>query len=247
MQVTRGTINSGKSGLTLIELLFSMSITSMLLLALAALVSQSTDGFNQSQRTVNQLSQSRAFYQIFQSELSLRLPDTPLLHEDGDSGGGISSDKIVFVRSLPEQEQMIDSPGDIAASYYYVAYSEDASHRSSPKLFRKILNPTETYDLIEHNDSAKTPEPIGGEPFLDGVLSFQVNPMYLDPISNEYMPWNKSMPHSPCRLEINVRTIDDSISRNYSKQAEWERLIHAPNKNEQRMIHAFSCELNIGK
>lgn len=236
-------------GLTLIELLVTMAITSMLLIALAAIVSQSTAGYSLSQRSLNHLSQSRAFIQIFQSELSLRLSDTPLFHHTSDQSESMNSDKILFVRTLPETEKTSDSQGDMAASYYYVAFAESAHQGVAPKLFRKILTPQETQNIIEAGSSAGIPEvdPILDEPILDFVLSFQAIPMYLDPTTGDEERWDKTSDNESTHIKLEIRTLDESFSGRYVNEAGWYRLTTSPNESERQMIRTVSCNLSIGK
>jgi prepilin-type N-terminal cleavage/methylation domain-containing protein len=236
-------------GLTLIELLVTMAITSMLLVGLAALVSQSTAGYSLSQRSLNHLSQSRAFIQIFQSELSLRLSDTPLIHYPSNQGGPMNSDKILFVRTIPEAERRLDSQGDIAASYYYVAFAESANQRVTPKLFRKIVTSHETQSFIEAGNSAEFPEvdPTIDEPILDFVLNFQAIPMYVDPTTGNEERWDKAIHSAPSHIKLAIRTMDESFSSRYDNEPEWNRLTISPKDSEWQMIRTVSCNLTIGK
>lgn len=236
-------------GLTLTELLVTMVITSMILVALASLVSQSTNGYSLSQRSLNHLSQSRAFIQIFQSELSLRLSDTPLIHRSSNQSDSMNSDEIVFVRTLPEAERRADSKGDIAASYYYVTFAESANKRVVPKLFRKILTSQETQSFIEAGSSAELPEvdPTQDEPILDFVLSFKAIPMYLDPKTGNEERWDKTIHYESSHINLTIRTIDESFSARYFNEAEWNRLTLSPNESERQMIRTVSCNLSIGE
>jgi prepilin-type N-terminal cleavage/methylation domain-containing protein len=249
MKIERSSAWSLRQGLTLIELLVTMTITSMLLITLAALVSQSTDAYSLSQRSLAHLSQSRAFVQIFQSELSLRLPDTPLVHHASNQGPAMDYDKIIFVRTIPAIEQRSDSQGDIAAIYYYVEFAEGANQSVAPKLFRKILNFKETQSLIEAGSSAAFPEidPSHDEPILDFVLSFQAIPMHLNPTTGNEERWDKTIDYEPSHVKISIRTIDESSSHRYVNEAEWNRLAISPKESERQIIRTISCNLTIGK
>jgi|688.fasta_scaffold22026_9 type II secretory pathway pseudopilin PulG len=240
---------SNLRGLTLIELLVTMAITSMLLIALAVIVSQSTNAYSLSQRSLDHLSQSRAFIQIFQSELTLRLSDTPLIHQTSNRGGTMNYDKIFFVRIIPANERSSDSNGDIASSCYYVAFAESGNQGVAPKLFRKIITSKETQSFIEAGSSAEFPEvdPNLDEPILDFVISFQAIPMYIDPTSGSEERWDKTIHSEPSHIKLSIRTMDESISGRYVNEAEWERLTISPNESERQMIRTVSCNLTIGK
>lgn len=240
---------SRKNGFTLIELLVAMSISSVLLIILAALITQTTDGYALSQRSVNHLAQTRAFLQLFETELSIRLPDTPVIHHSSVLIGSEGSDQIAFVRTLPKDEQTPEHPGDLATSCYYVAFTEDSDQRSNPKLFRKILNPTETQKLMDAGREADIPEvdPILDEPVIDYVLSFQATPMYRNPETGNDEPWDRTITINPSHIELLIRTLDDSLSRRFTNQPAWNRLATSPTDSELEMIRSVSHKVSIGK
>lgn len=237
-----------RNAFTLIELLVTMAISSALLLVLVILIAQTTDGYSMSQRSVNHLSQTRALIQLFGSELSLRLPETPLIHHESDQEH-VSSEIIAFVRTLPNDEQDSEVPGDIATSCYYVAFVENSNHQLIPKLFRKILNPAETQSLIEAGDEAKFPtiDPTRDEPVMDAVLSFQATPMYFNPDTGNNEPWDKSIMYAPGYVELIIRTIDESFSRRINHPTECNRISASAKESELQMIHKVSQKIAIGK
>lgn len=237
---------SNRNAFTLIELLVTMAISSALLIVIATLITQTSDGYAMSQRSVTHLSQSRAFIQLFESELSLRLPETPLIHL---SSADSEPERIAFVRTLPNDEQNPEFPGDFATSCYYVALVENSDRQPIPKLFRKILNPVETQSLIEAGDDAKFPavDPARDEPVIDAVISFQATPMYRNPASGNDEPWDISIEHRPLYIELIIRTIDESFSRRINNPSEWKRISAFPKESELQMIHTVSRNISIGK
>lgn len=249
MSDLRPSSQARRNGFALSELMVTMAISSVLLLTLAALITHTTDGYAQSQRSVNHLSQARAFFQLFESELSIRLPETPIIHSPSSPGGLESSDQITFVRTLHKDEQFPDTPGDLATSCYYVAFVTDSDHQVIPKLFRKILNPTETQTLMEAGDGAVFPEvdPYDDESVIDSVLSFHATPMYQNPVTGNDEPWNQTIAHPPSYIELSIRMTDESLSRRIPDQAGWIRLANFPNKNERPLIRTFSHRISIGK
>lgn len=235
------------NGFTLVELLVAMSISSVLLITLAVIINQTTDSYALSQRSVNHLSQDRAFLQLLESELSIRLSETPIVHRSTMLVADESSDQIAFVRTLSKDEQSPEISGDLATSCYYVAFAEDSDQRVIPKLFRRILNPTETQDLMDAGDEAEFPEvdPILDEPVIDSVLSFKATPIYLNPETGNEEPWDKTIKHVPSYIELTIRTLDESFSRRYTNQAEWNRLAISPKKYELQMIRSFTHKISL--
>ncbi len=235
------------NGFTLLELLVAMSITSVLLITLAVIINQTTDGYALSQRAVNHLSQARAFLQLVESELSTRLSETPIVHRSAMLIADESSDQIAFVRTLTNDEQYPEYPGDLATSCYYVAFAEDSDQRILPKLFRKILNPTETQNLMDAGDEADFPEvdPTLDEPVVDSVLCFKATPMYRNLETGNDEPWDKTIEHAPSHIELLIRTLDESFSRRFMNQAEWNRIAISPKKSELQMIRSVSHKISF--
>ncbi len=240
---------SKQNGFTLIELLVTMAISSVLLLTLSAVVVQTTDSYAVSQHAVNHLSQARAFFQIIESDFSIRLPDTPLILRSSPPGAAQSSDRIAFVRVIPNDEQNSESPGDLATICYYVAYAEEADQRVVPKLYRKILNPAETQNCIEAGENAEFPEvdPTLDEPVIDFVLSFRATLMYLNPETGNDEPWDETIKTPSSHIELIIRTVDESLSRRLTDEEAWNRLTIAPKKNDLQMIRTVSHRISIEK
>lgn len=238
-----------RTGFTLIELLLTMAISTLILLTLAALITQTTDGYILSQRSINHLSQARAFLQLFQSDLSNRLPDTSLIHRSSSNGDSRLSDQIAFVRTIASDEQAPEVSGDLVTICYYVAMVEESNQRVIPKLFRKILTHTETQNLMEASYRSGFPEvdPWLDEAVIDSVLSFHATPMYYNPESGSYETWNKTIADKPSYIELIIRTVDESLSLRLTNQATWTRLARSPKESELQFIHELSHKLSIGK
>lgn len=246
-------------GFTLIELLVAMGVSSILMVALLSLVGMFTDNYTQTQRSLNSISQARSFLQFFDRELSTRLPDTPLIHEESsDSAGSSSSDKFAFVRTLTDDEQAAfgDLPtpehGDLGTSLYYVSYSDDPLFAPSYSLFRRSLGPEETQQLIE--DSLTNPDPTfpalipeDGEPIIPNVLEFHAKPKYRDPADGELKDWIITDPVPPSVIEVEITFVEESAAQRYKTQAEWDRLAASPRDTELQFIRSFTRSIAIAK
>lgn len=248
-----------RSGFTLIELLVSMGISSILMVALLSLVGTFTDNYTQTQRSLNSISQARSFLQFFDRELSTRLPDTPLIHEESsDSAGSSTSDKFAFIRTLTDDEQAAfgdltpPEEGDLGTSLYYVGYSDDPLFAPCYSLYRRSLGPEETQQLIE--DSLTTADPAfpastpdDGEPIIPNILEFQAKPKYRDPADGELKDWNITDPVPPSIVEVKITFVEESAAQRYKTQAEWDRLATSPRDTELRFIRSFTRSIAIAK
>ncbi|MDP4996918.1 MAG: prepilin-type N-terminal cleavage/methylation domain-containing protein [Akkermansiaceae bacterium] len=247
-----------RAGFTLIELLVSMAITSVLMLALLSLVGTFTENYTNTQRSLNSISQARSFLQFFDSELSTRLPNTPLIHEEDEDGSPSSSDKFAFIRALTDDEQAtfgnLTTPdlGDLGTSLYYVEYSDDPLFAPCYNLYRRDLGPEETQQLIE--DSLTTPDPAfpastpsEGEPIIPYVLRFRASPKYRDPADGELKDWEATDTEPPSVIELEITFVDESAAQRYKTQTEWDRLATSPRDNELRFIRTFTRSIAIAK
>ncbi len=226
-----------------------MAITAIVTLALFTLVGQSTASYAEAKRSVNSLSQARAFLQFFERELSTRLPLTPLLHEPSTPGGAEASSKIAFIRSLSHDEQSQLTPGDLGTSAYYVAFTADSPNTVSPKLFRKFLNSAETQSLLESptQPDFPAPAPTTDEAIIYHVLDFDASPKFLNPSTGELFDWNPDSPEPPTSLELTIRFTDESTAQRFTTAADWDRLATNPRENERKLIRTYSRSIPINR
>ena len=231
----------------MIELLVGMAITSILMVALFALVGQSTDSYTRTQRAVNTISQARAFIQFFGRELSTRLPRTPLIHEAGSGEGVEASDKIAFIRAISPDEQQAATPGDLNLVSYRVAFTQDAPNLESPKLFRAARNPKLTQTFLETPGTPAFPadDPALDEPIVANVIGFTAKPRFRS--GAQLQDWTETSPAPPSVIELTIRFIDDSSAQRFRTRAEWDRLADSPRDQEIQLIRTFTRSIAIAK
>ncbi|MFM2199863.1 MAG: hypothetical protein RLZZ505_3295 [Verrucomicrobiota bacterium] len=233
----------------MVELLIAMAITSIIMLALFSMVGASTDSYTRTQRAVNTISQARAFIQFFGSELSTRLPGTPLVHEKGSGSGVESSDQIAFVRTLSNDEQQAEKPGDLNLVSYRVAFSQDTASTESPKLFRAARDPALTQSFLENPGTPDFPpdDPALDEPIVANVIGFAARPRHYSGSPPVLADWTGNPLQPPSVIELTIRFIDDSTAQRFKTRAEWNRLATAPRENELAHIRTFTRTIAIAK
>lgn len=234
----------------MVELLISMAITSIIMLALFSLVGQSTDSYTRTQRAVNTISQARAFIQFFGRELSTRLPGTPMIHEKASSGGVVEvSEKIAFVRAVSSDEQQAAKPGDLNLVSYRVAFSQDTTNVESPKLFRAARDPALTQTFLETVGTPAFPAADAAldEPIVANVIGFTAKPRFYSGTPPVLTDWTTTSPLPPSVIELTIRFIDDSTAQRYKTRAEWDRIATTPRENEKQFIRTFTRTIAIAK
>ncbi len=237
-----------RRGFTLVELLIAMAITTVIMVVLLGIVNQSTDTYNRTQRAVNSLSQSRAFLQFFDREISTRLPQTPLIHEAGTGNTPDLSDKFAFVRTISTEEQSNTTPGDLGTTAYYLAYTDAKGDAVAPRLYRKVLTPAQTQDLLDSSPTPSFPAPNpADEAIIDNILSFQARPKFIDPAAGEIKDWDKNSTEPAAFIELTIRFVQESTSRRFKTKSEWERLASSPTEDEIPLIQTFSRTIAIAK
>jgi prepilin-type N-terminal cleavage/methylation domain-containing protein len=236
-----------RRGFTLVELLIAMAITSVIMVVLLGIVTQSTDTYNRTQRAVNSLSQSRAFLQFFDREISTRLPQTPLIHQAGTGNTPDLSDKLAFVRTISIDEQSNTNPGDLGTSAYYLAYAPAIGDAVAPRLYRKVLTPAQTQVLLESPTPGIPAADPTDEAIIDNILSFQARPKLIDPASGEMKDWNINSTEPAAFIEITIRFVEESTSRRFKTKGEWDRLASSPTDDEIPLIQTFSRTIAIAK
>lgn len=234
----------------MVELLISMAITSIIMLALFSLVGQSTDSYTRTQRAVNTISQARAFIQFFGRELSTRLPGTPMVHVKATGSGVVeASEKIAFVRAVSSDEQQAAKPGDLNLVSYRVAFSQDTTNVESPKLFRAARDPALTQTFLETAGTPAFPadNPTLDEPIVANVIGFTAKPRYYSGTTPVLTDWTATSPQPPSVIELTIRFLDDSTAQRYKTLAEWDRIATSPRENEKQFIRTFTRTISIAK
>jgi hypothetical protein len=184
--------------------------------------------------------------QLFESELSCRLPDTPVMWKTDMDDNGHDSDQIAFVRVIPIHEQNPGQPGDLATCCYYVAHDDVPGREPMPKLYRKVLDSRETQSLIENGALAEIDsDPSADEPILDGVLKFHTELYFRNPESGSEEIWQPTSKHQPSSLQLTLTIIDSSEAKRFTNASDWKRLALAPKDSELKLIRTFTQRIRM--
>lgn len=230
-------------GFTLIELLTSMAIISIVMLLLLSLMDQSSSTYRNSQSAVSSLSEARAFFQFFESDLSSRLPGTPLMLEQETH-----ADKVAFVRSQSYDEQISLSAGDLRTSVYYVAFTTDPGGSVSPKLFRKSLDDRETQTLVESSSTPAMPasQPAIDEPIVYNVIRYKTEAKAYN-AAGALETWTTTSTGQPAVLEVTLEITDDFTASRYKTEASWNTLRSTSNKKARETVRTYTRSITLSQ
>lgn len=155
------------AGLSLVELMMSMAVSSILLVMLASMLQSSLNAYSGQQRRSSATVESRAGLEILRADLRsyCALPDDlsrtgddllpRFIHKQSPTPRG--SDGFAFLRrsrlaGATTLSSMTDQ-GNLVLVAYAVGFTPDTGGRSSQKLYRRQFTPEETYvkvrDLLQ--------------------------------------------------------------------------------------------------
>lgn len=147
-----------RHGMTLVELMLSMAVSSMLLVLLASMLQSSLSAYSGQQRRSSATVESRAGLEILRADLrsSCAISAASTSGTDGlmrfihlPPENAYGSDRIAFLRRnrLPGTSTITTSAdqGSVVLVAYAVGFTPDVGGRESQKLYRRQFTSEETY------------------------------------------------------------------------------------------------------
>lgn len=193
-------------GFTLVELLVSMAIGSMILLAAASLLGGSGASYERVGGSVATEREARAIITQLGADLT-----TAQFHKDAViqlSFNQWPADQLGFLSLQPSEAQSRDEHlGDLCAVNYYL---EDLSigGKTVRCLMRGFRESRETFEALETEKIADLFKPQGGidEPVAFGVVSFQARPMVRAP-GGGWISWTPTPEGNSIPEAVDVRLV----------------------------------------
>jgi prepilin-type N-terminal cleavage/methylation domain-containing protein len=221
-------------GFSLVELLTAMVISSLLMFALFSLVGRSGTNYRLSQRKITTISDTRAFLQFIQNDLSTRVADTKFFWKANPNG----SHEFAFIRAH-DPEAMPDE-GDLSAVLYYVAFTADGKKSGSQKIFRRLLDGAQTQKLIEAGAQAAFParDPATDDAVVYNVVRFQVKPLQRDAAGN-LQNWVETSATAPSLLEVTLDITDDFSAQRLVTEKTWLDLAQSTDIKKREAVRRF--------
>lgn len=208
-------------GFSLIELMCSMAIGSILLIAAAALLGSSGDGYERVGGAVSAEREARALITQLTSDLS-----TARFHKDGvmkKSTASWPADTLGFLSLQPAQAQTDEGRiGDLCAVNYALR-DLTIKGRTVRCLMRGFRESKDTFKALENDSVASlfTEQPALDEPVAFGVVSFEAKPKSLDD-EGRWVDWVKDDENGPQALDVRLVIARRDLAAKLKQSGDWD-------------------------
>ncbi len=211
-------------GFSLIELMCSMAVGTIVLLAAASLLGTSGDGYERVGGTVASEREARAILTQLSSDLS-----TARFHKDTkleQEGKAWPSDKLGFLTLQPAEAQSEKGRiGDLCAVNYHLS-DLAIGGRTVRCLMRGFRESSETFEALAEDrvGSLFTPGdggPNNDEPVAFGVVSFEARPKSRDN-SGEWIDWVENETAGPDALDIRLIIVRRDLAGRLRQPSDWD-------------------------
>jgi prepilin-type N-terminal cleavage/methylation domain-containing protein len=239
-------------GFSLIELMCSMVIGSILLLAAAALLGSSGDGYERVGGAVSAEREARALISQLTSDLS-----TARFHKHGvmkKSSTSWPADTLGFLSLQPAQAQAEDGRiGDLCAVNYALR-DLTIEGRTVRCMMRGFRESKDTFKALENDSVAAlfTEQPGLDEPVAFAVVSFEATPKSLDE-DGEWVDWVKDDKVGPQALDVRLVIARRDLAAKLKQPADWDgegnagKLLGGPSQAERnKSLEVYGVLIRFG-
>jgi prepilin-type N-terminal cleavage/methylation domain-containing protein len=211
------------AGMTLLEVLVAVSISSLLILALANILGKTSGIYADTEKTVETLRDGRAALGILRDDMAgLMGPETglPVVYERNEAG--FATRWGFFTSRSARAQEVGRNPGDLCFVWYYTAITTETNGRTSRKLFRKFISSADAIAILgAPNPPTLTPDPLNDDAIAFNVLDFRCEFRRRD----ETGTWVevKSSEEIPLAGEVTVvlRVITNEAAASLESEADW--------------------------
>lgn len=208
-------------GFTLVELLTSMVIGTIILLAAAALLGTSGDNYERIGGNIAAEREARALLQQLGSDLS-----SATYHEDqeiDESNDSWPADRIGFLSLQPDDAQTDGGRiGDLCAVSYYIK-DLTIGGKTERCLMRGFRESDETFKALAKDQAASlfSERENLDEPLAFGVVSFDVRPMERDS-SGQWTDWEPSDESGPQAFDVTLVVARRDLAGKLKTPSDWD-------------------------
>jgi prepilin-type N-terminal cleavage/methylation domain-containing protein len=208
-------------GFSLIELMCSMAVGTIVLLAAAALLGSSGDGYGRVGGTVASEREARAILTQLSSDLSSARFHKDTKFESQDHAW--PSDDLGFLTLQPTEAQSEDGRiGDLCAVNYYLS-DLTIGGRTVRCLMRGFRESSETFKALADDRVAPlfTGRDNIDEPVAFGVVSFEATPKSRDQ-SGKWIDWVENDTRGPDGLDIRLVIARRDLAGRLRQPSDWD-------------------------
>lgn len=208
-------------GFTLIELMCSMAIGAILLLAAASLLGSSGDGYERVGGGVATEREARAVMSQLSDDLS-----TAVFHPDGvleSSSASWAQDRLGFLTLQAADAQSDDGRiGDLCAVNYYIK-DLTMNGRTVRCLMRGFRESVDTFKALGSSGVSGLFTARGDidEPVAFGVVSFEARPKTRDN-SGKWVDWQKNATTGPEALDVKLVIARRGLAAKLKTSPDWD-------------------------
>lgn len=208
-------------GFTLVELMFSLGVGAIILLAAASFLGSSADGYARVRGSVSSERENR----VLMSEMSTEL-SSAVFHKDmrlEQAGAAWPTAHLGFLTLRPADAQSEDNyVGDLCAVHYYLK-DLTISGRVVRCVMRGFRDSKQTFDALGDDvaDTLFEPDEVADEPIALRVVSFDVKPLLMD-VSGKWVEAPQPLVDAPEAIRIRLVTVRPSLAGRLSTTSDWE-------------------------
>jgi prepilin-type N-terminal cleavage/methylation domain-containing protein len=210
-----------RPGFTLIELLASVVVGSIVLLAAAAMLGSSGEGYERVGGGVATEREARALISQLASDLA-----TARFHKDGpieSTGSAWPAARLGFFSLQPAEAQSRDGRiGDLCAVHYYIKDLEIGG-KTVRCLMRGFRESADAFAALE-NDSISSlyqPDDRLDEPVAFNVAAFEARPMSRD-AGGQWREWTRNDVKGPEAFDMKIVIVRRELAGRLRTTADWD-------------------------
>lgn len=217
----------GRSGgFTLAELMVSMTIGSVLLLVVLAVVQSGGDGYSTATQRVDANVEARAALTTLADDLSsVKFDDNFVLKEVVGSWSG--SELSFLTLKPPTAQDRSLALGDLCFVHYYTAVTRQLEGTTGPysrKLYRRLVSSRAVMDVLRNGGNFETPVVDPNRP-EDEAVAFNVVQFLVtgkvEADDGTVVDWTKGN-GEPDFVEVTLRVTDNKTAALFTEQGDWE-------------------------
>lgn len=229
------------SGFTLVEMMVSMAVATIVLLAAAYLLGGTGDSYDRVGGSVAAEREARAAIGQIRADMQsgLHHPLAPFSSND---------DVLAFLSLQPAGAQSDDGRlGDVCAVSYRLADLE-VGNRVVRVLMRGFRESAETFAALAAGDASGLSQPreMFDEPVAFGVLAFEVNPLVRDE-TGAWRTWSSATSDSPEAVDLRMVLARRETFGRLRTGGDWDSAVsRAANAENESDLEIYETRIRFG-